>query len=185
MFKKILLILFLSTILVSCWDSDEVVTTTWLTNYNSEKFSIDVPSSWEIIAEKDKILPKPNSWEISLAVRSKETNNWFANNLLVLSSELNKITLSKDFSILNNIGAEKDYLNYTKLDARGFTFNDGEESMLYIFEAKYNMDTPKLRFIQTAHICNQKDAYFFTIALSPKVIDTSKYEAFLKTFTCK
>jgi len=57
--------------------------------------------------------------------------------------------------------------------------------MLYIFEAKYNYDTPKLKFLQTAHICNQTDAYFFTIALSPLVRDTSKYEAFLKTFKCK
>jgi len=87
--------------------------------------------------------------------------------------------------MLNNIGAEKDYLNYRKLDSKDFTFNDSEESKLYIFEAKYNLNTPKLRFIQTAYICNQKDAYFFTVALSAQIRDTSKYEAFLKTFTCK
>lgn len=185
MFKKILLILFLSFALISCWDDETTTTQTWLTKYDNSKFSISVPSAWEVIKEKDKILPKPSSWEISLAVTSKEVKNWFANNLLVLSSKLNKITTSKDFSILNNIGAEKDYLNYRKLGSKDFTFIDWEQSVLYTFEAKYNLDTPKLRFLQTAYICKGSEAYFMTIALSPQIKDTSKYEAFLKTFTCK
>jgi len=186
MFKKVLLYLFIIFALVSCWsNSTTPKLSNWLILQDNLNFSIEVPSSWKIIDNKDNVLPKPSNWDISLAVTSKKTLDWFANNLLILSSKLNKITISSDFSILNNIWAEKDYLNYLKLDSKEFIFNDQEKSMIYIFEAKYNYDTPKVKFLQTAHICNQTDAYFFTIALSPSVINTSKYEEFLKTFKCK
>jgi hypothetical protein len=56
--------------------------------------------------------------------------------------------------------------------------------MLYVFEAKYNMDTPKLKFLQTAHICSGTKAYFMTIALPTDIDDTSKYEYLLSTFNC-
>ncbi len=186
MFKKIVLFWFLILILSSCWNStQESTSTSWLILQDNNNFSISIPASWEVISNENKVLPKPSNWVISLAVTSKKMVNGFANNLLILSSSLNKITNSSDFSILNNIWAEKDYLNYLKLDSKEFIFNNGEKSMLYVFEAKYNFDTPKLKFLQTAYICNQKDAYFFTIALSPLVRDISKYEAFLKTFKCK
>jgi hypothetical protein len=87
--------------------------------------------------------------------------------------------------MLNNIWAESDYLDYTKLESKEFKFIDEEASILYIFEAKYNLDTPKLKFLQTAHICNQKKAFFLTLALPTTVTDISKYEEFLKTFKCK
>jgi hypothetical protein len=87
--------------------------------------------------------------------------------------------------MLNNIWAETDYLDYKKLESKEFTFADEEKSMLYIFEAKYNLDTPKLKFLQTAHICNQNKAFFLTLALPTTVIDTSKYELLLSTFACK
>ena len=187
MLKKLVLLLSISFILVSCW-KDETDTSTnvvWLSTFESSNFLIDIPSSWEIISDKEKILPKPSSWEISLAATSLELTDWFAHNILVLSSWLKEQTTSSDFSILNNIWAEKDYLNYRKLDSKEFTFNDWEKSMIYEFEAKYNLDTPKLRFLQTAHICNKMEAHFFTVALSSQLRDTSKYETFLKTFKCK
>jgi len=187
MLKKFFLLIVLLFILVSCWGSNDttISNTSWLTIQDSANFSISIPASWKIIDNKNNVLPKPNNGEIALAVTSKSMKNGFANNLLILSSKLDKITTSSDFSILNNIWSEKEYLNYLKLDSREFIFNDQEKSMLYIFEAKYNYDTPKLKFLQTAYICNQTDVYFFTIALSPLVRDTSKYEAFLKTFKCK
>ena len=87
--------------------------------------------------------------------------------------------------MLNNVWAQTDYLDYTELDSKEFTYTDLEKSILYTFEAKYNIDTPKLKFLQTAHVCNQNKAYFITLAIPTSVIDTSKYEDFLATFTCK
>jgi hypothetical protein len=62
---------------------------------------------------------------------------------------------------------------------------DEEKSIVYIFEAKYNIDTPKLKFLQTAHICNQDKAYFLTLAIPVTIKDISKYEYLLSTFACK
>jgi len=182
MFKKIFLVSVL--LLVSCWDNT-VVDNVWLNNIDKWNFSINIPSNWEIIENTQNILPKPNNWEIELAVASKVLKNWFKNNLLILSDELNTFTSSKDFSMLNNVWASKDYIDYTLLDTKKFIFTDLEESVLYIFEAKYNYDSPKLKFLQTAHICNQKKWYFFTIAIPVSIKDTSKYEALLQSFACK
>lgn len=186
MYKKVFLLVFTLLFLTSCWDDDiDTISTSWLTNHDSTDFFIQIPSSWEIIKDKENILPKPSSGEIELAVTSKDINAWFANNLLILSTKLNSFTTSKDFSILNNIWAEKDYINYKKLNSKNIVFADEEESIMYIFEAKYNTDTPKLKFIQTSHICDQNKAFFFTIALLPSVKDTSRYEDMLRTFKCK
>ena len=87
--------------------------------------------------------------------------------------------------MLNNIWAQTDYLDYTKIASKDFKFTDEEISTLYIFDAKYNLDTPKLKFLQTAHICNQTKAYFLTLAIPTTIKDTSKYEYLLSTFNCK
>ncbi len=87
--------------------------------------------------------------------------------------------------MLNNIWAETDYLEYTELSSNEIMFIDEEPWIIYTFEAKYNMDTPRLKFLQTSHICNWTKAYFMTIALPTTVKDTSKYEYLLSTFMCK
>lgn len=184
MFKNVFILIFISLLLVSCWSSstDE---STWLIKTETKDISISIPSNWNIIKDVDNILPKAKSWGIELAVTSKNSVNGFSNNLLILSDDLKKFTTSKDFSMLNNIWAQTDYLDYTKINSKDFKFLDEENSELYIFEAKYNLDTPKLKFLQTAHICNTNKAYFITLAIPTTISDTSKYEYLLSTFTCK
>ena len=181
MFKKVFILIFLSIILVSCWDED---VNTGLTEVTWAGYSIDVPSTWEVIEDVDSILPDANVWNIELAVSSTNFISGFANNILILSDDLQRITTSKEYSMLNNIWAEKDYLNYNELSSKEMVFSDWEEWMIYEFEAKYNMDTPVLKFLQTAYICHGTKAYFMTIALPTSVDDTSKYEYLLSTFTC-
>ena len=183
MLKKIFTLLVVSLFVVSCWES--VDTTSWLIVTETENISISIPSTWSIIDDIDSILPKAKSWKIELAVTSESSVNWFSNNLLILSDDLNKFTTSKDFSILNNIWAQTDYLDYTNIESKEIVFLDEELSNLYIFEAKYNLDTPKIKFLQTSHICNANKAYFLTLAIPTTVTDTSKYEYLLSTFTCK
>ncbi|QFR39445.1 hypothetical protein A9Q91_04425 [Candidatus Gracilibacteria bacterium 28_42_T64] len=188
MFKKVLCLLFLSLFIVSCGDDaleTTEVSTKGLTQMPLSDFSISIPASWGVIEDVERILPKPSDGNIELAVTSKEIKAGFSNNMLILSDTLNTFTTSKEFSMLNNVGASKDYLEYTKLDSKEIIFTDEEVSILYIFEAKYNMETPKLKFLQTAHVCNQNKAFLFTIALSTEIKDTSKYEALIKTFKCK
>jgi len=183
MLKKISLLLILSTFLVSC--GDETDNSSWLITVDEERYSMQIPSTWEIIEDKENILPKASEWEIELAVTSTKVVNWFSNNLLILSWKLNKMTTSKEYSMLNNVGTKTDYLEYKEKDSKEIIFADEEVWMLYNFEARYNLDTPKLRFIQTAHICNQTDVYFMTIALPSNITDTSKYEYLLSSFKCK
>lgn len=187
MFKKLLLLSLTIILITSCWDDEaiEEVNSSWLVTSETEELSIQVPAAWVVIENKEEILPKAKDWEISLAVTSENSVNWFSNNLLILSDDLNKYTTSKEFSMLNNIWAETDYLDYTKVESKEFTFLDEEMSMLYVFEAKYNIDTPKLKFLQTAHICNQNRAFFLTLAIPTSIKDVSKYEYLLSTFECK
>jgi len=184
MFKNIFILIFISLFLVSCWDTT-TDSATWLIKTETENISISIPSNWKIIESTKDILPKAKSWEIELAVMSENVVNGFSNNLLILSDDLNKFTTSKEFSMLNNIWAQTDYLDYTKISSKDITFTDEEVSTLYIFDAKYNLDTPKLKFLQTAHICNQNKAYFLTLAIPTTIKDTSKYEYLLSTFNCK
>lgn len=185
MFKKFCALLFLIYFMYSCWDSSEVPQNSWLFKTETENISIEIPTNWQVIEDTTNVLPKIKDWKIELAVTSTDVVNGFSNNLLILSDDLTNYTTSKEFSMLNNIWASSDYLNYTKLDSKEFKFNDEELSTLYIFEAKYNLDTPTLKFLQTAHICNQNKAYFLTLALPTSVTDTQRYESFLATFECK
>lgn len=185
MFKKVFVLIFLSIFLVSCWDDEEATTAPWLVTTETETMSIEIPSNWSLIKDVENILPKPKDSDIELAVTSESTVNGFSNNLLILSDDLKTYVSSREFSTLNNIWAESDYLDYKRLESKSFTFLDEEVSQLFIFEAKYNLDTPKLKFLQTAHICWQKKAFFFTIAIPTSVADTSKYEYLLSTFKCK
>jgi len=187
MIKKIFLLTFLSVFIISCWKGSESTwTSVWgLVKTETTTMSIDIPSNWKMIKDVENILPKPKDSKIELAVTSENAVNGFSNNMLILSDNLKSFVTSKDFSMLNNIWAESDYLDYKKLDSKSFKFLDEEESVLYIFEARYNLDTPKLKFLQTAHICNQKKAFFFTIAIPTSIVDTSKYEYLLSTFSCK
>ncbi len=186
MFKKISIIIFSMLFLSSCfWGEETATTQEWLILTQTPSLSIETPSNWETIKDTENILPKPKDWKVELAVTSQKVVNGFANNLLILSTDLKKTTTSKDFSMLNNIWAETEYVGYTKLASKEFEFLDEEKSLIYIFEAKYNLDTPRLKFLQTAHICHQNKAFFLTMAIPTTVKDTSKYEYLLSTFKCK
>lgn len=184
MIKKFFALVSMIFVLVSCGGSD-ATTSSWLVKKETANISIEIPSNWFEISDKENILPKVKNWSIELAVSADKVVNWFSNNLLILSDDLKTMVTSSEFSMLNNIWAQTDYLEYLELSSKEFTFKDEEKSILYTFEARYNIDTPKLKFMQTAHICNANKAYFLTIAIPTSITDISKYEEFLATFACK
>lgn len=183
MYKKFLMILSLILLLSSCWGDES--TDTSLKLYDWAKFSMSIPTNWNEIENVNENLPKASIWNIELAASSTSSVGGFANNLLILSADLTKATSSKDYSMLNNIWAETDYLEYLKLSSKEINFTDWDSSIAYEFEAKYNYDAPKLKFIQTAHVCDKTKAYLITIALPTNVSDISRYIDFISTFTCK
>ena len=185
MFKKSFILIFSIIFLYSCVSNETEVIENTLLDVDNANFSFKVPSNWEIIKDKESILPKAKEGNIELAATSTAVVSGFSNNLLILSDDLKKLTTSKDYSMLNNIWAESDYLEYKKISSKDIVFADEEVSIVYEFEAKYNTDTPKLKFLQTASVCNKTKWYFITIALPTTVTDTSKYIELLSTFSCK
>lgn len=186
MLKKIFLVSISILFLVSCWSGDDTteIQTNWLTRYEWWGYSISIPENWNIMNNEKNILPEPSQWKIELSVQSWEPKWGFLNNLLILSDTLKTFTNSAEYSMANNIWARREYINYLELENKSFKFTDGNESELYIFEAKYNLETPKLKFLQTAYICNPNKWYFLTIAVAPSTKKTDKYETLLSTFTC-
>jgi hypothetical protein len=103
---------------------------------------------------------------------------------LILSQKLDKNISSIDFSILNNVWSSREYVEYLKIESKNIDFLDNDKSNLYVFEAKYNIQTPKFKYLQVGKVC-KNIWYLITIALSTDVKDTSKYEEIIKTFQCK
>ncbi len=189
-------------LLVSCGDSttdssDDSNTDTNTQNSSSKNsswgvkhfpwkdFTMNIPAAWNIVTNDEQTIPSPKNGTIELAITSPETKSGFANNLIILSQELKNYTSSKEYSIVNNVWAENEYLNYLKLSGKEFSFDDGEKSMMYIFEAKYSAKTPVLKFLQTAYVCNWKKAFFLTLALPTSLKNTSKYQKLLASFKCR
>ncbi|MCT4617294.1 MAG: hypothetical protein N4A38_03740 [Candidatus Gracilibacteria bacterium] len=181
--NKILILILSSLLLTSCFGGSSEENSA-LTLHETDNFSIEIPSAWEVIKNDSDLLPQPKSGDIELAVTSSDIKGGFANTLLILGQDLSKTTTSEDYSRLNNVGSSKDYTSYLDLEDKVFTFNDSDTTKLYSFEAKYNSATPKYKFVQAGKVCGDR-GYLMTIGLSLDVTDTTKYEDFLKTFTCK
>jgi hypothetical protein len=178
-FRMTLALLFLT----SCSLTWTVANPDWLTSYSWNWYSLSIPTTWKVETDIENILPKPSHGKVELSVSSKETKWWFSNNLLVLSSDLKQTVTSKDFSLWNIAWSDLDYIDYKKLEAKDITFDDKQAWYLHVFEWKYNQNTPRLRYLQTAHVCDKK-VYFVTISLSLDTTDYTKYEKILNTLSC-
>jgi putative heme iron utilization protein len=107
---------------------------------------------------------------------------------VILSEKIQNTITSKKYSIINYALSTGQYTDFVKLDEKVVTFNSADEkekdeSNLYTFEAKYNPETPKRKFIQTAKVCGDM-VYLMTIGVNLDVSDMKKYEAFLTSFEC-
>ncbi len=147
---------------------------------------MQVPKSWTSVSEKD--LPKPKTGSMVGAFTSSEITSGFANNLLILkdtlSTESDPTMNSRKYAVVNQALTTGEYLEYTKLSDAKIVFSDADESIVTTFEARYNKDTPKQKFLQTAKICG-KNVYLLTIGLNLSSNSTDKYTEIFKTFTCK
>lgn len=179
--KKIFISIFLSLFLVSCFSSEKQ---DWLIAYSSENFSLRIPDNWEIIDNKDKSLPTPRSWNIEFVIRSKNEKNWFSNNMIILSEDKKFETTASEYINSSSISYEKDYFEYEKIDEKNINFINWNSSKILVFEARYNDHTPKIKFLQTADICNNK-IFYITLAIENNISDVSRYEYMLSNFNCK
>lgn len=181
--KKFFLLTIFIFFLSSCFETQ--TQEDWLTSHDNGNFSMRIPQNWEILDKKSKEIPTPKDWEIELSTRSKTANNWFFNNLLI-SSETPKNEISaSDYMTSRNLLSENEYFEHKKIEEKDFIFNDKSTSKIFIYEARYDQKTPKVKFLQTANICADKKAYYITLALENGISDFSRYEYMLASFTCK
>jgi hypothetical protein len=183
MFRFILIcitpFLFLSCSLPGTEDEGAVVEENTV-QYEDKLVSMRVPKTW---SGKTDNLPTPRVGSIVAAFVSPDVKQWFANNFLILSDTLMNIMTSRRYSELNNLQTKKNYYEYGSLKEEDITFLDNELSRVYVFEARYNETTPKLKFIQTARVCGTQ-VYLLHFTLSPEK-KSENYISLLKTFTCK
>lgn len=182
--KKICILLFAFVFIASCsWESMK----DGLVDYDTTAFSMRIPKKWKVVEEKQNILPKPSIWKIELAVTSWDVVKDFAHSMSIISEDLEKQYDSTDYANSNNLWSENYYHYYKKIAKNSFVYwqkKDWLTSDIFIFDAKYNYDTPRIRFLQTGIVCGKK-WYNITLAISPTIQDTLKYEYMISTFQCK
>ena len=113
---------------------------------------------------------------------SPEINYGFSNNIVILEDTLDSMMTSRKYSELNQIQTTQNYLEYKKIKDEAILFGDDDESHITIFEARYNTNTAKLKFIQTAKVCGTK-VYLLHAAIALDK-DASNYINLFKTFKC-
>lgn len=185
--KKILVIALIPLFLASCGSSSDTSTSdSSLKKFEGNGYSIQIPSGWIKVDEKSA--PTPGNGKLEAAWSSTEIASGFANNMVILSETLSKPMTSAKYSSINYALSTGNYVEFTKLDEKTISFPVSEnmpadEANIYTFEAKYNPQTPKRKFIQTARVCGDT-VYLMTIGINLEIKDTAKYENLFKSFTC-
>lgn len=179
--RKVIFCLFL-LLLASCGNSDSSVANIDTTEFTASGFIMQIPEKWTSTGAIDSLA---NSWngKIVLASVAPEKKYNFSNNIVVIEDELTHMGSSRQYSEQNNLQTQKKYAEYKDVTSGVIIFADSDESKYYVFDAKYNNQTQKLRFIQTAKICWTR-VYLLHASMS---LD-SKAEDFVnifKTFSCK
>jgi hypothetical protein len=136
-------------LLTSCGSS--TTPDTGLKTFEGSGFTIRVPSAWTPVSSQS--LPRLAAGSIALALTSPEIATGFANNLTILKDTLQTKLSSSEYAMTNYIHTTGTFLELVKLDQKSVAFSDGDKSVLYVFEARYNTKTPKQKFLQTAKVC--------------------------------
>ena len=90
---------------------------------------------------------------------------------------------SKTYSEMNYTQTMKKYYASSPVSSEAIVFSDNDDSRVYVFDAQYNTNTPRMRFVQTAKTCGM-DIYLlhFSVALDR---EAKNYIDLMRTFVCK
>lgn len=92
------------------------------------------------------------------------------------------MTKSENYSRNSNTLASKTYLEYTPISFENVTLNDGDKTNLYVFDARYNEQTPVKRFVQLGKVCRNTEYYLVNIVGDKEKV--SNYVNLAKSFQC-
>lgn len=183
--KKILLILFSSLFLVACGSNDEnsVIFNGKSANiFTGSGFQLPLPADWTVTGSIASLPANPHAKVVVAAISPEKKYN-FSENIIVLEQSLSAIGSSQQYSDHNHQEKKSAYQSYSLVESGDIFFLDTDYSSYYVFDAKYNTQTPKMRFIQTAKFCGTK-VYFLhaTINLGKKAKD---FLPLFRGFRCK
>jgi hypothetical protein len=165
------------------WDTEETSSAT--TEFKNDVITMLIPTSWQEIATSN--LPVPKSGEIKLALKSQDKTDGLYRTLVILQDELLWTISSEQYARNDYKISIKKYSSFKELSEKSINFDDGTNSKLYIFEAKYNPDSPTIKFIQSSKVCSKNErnyVYNITIALPSSIDELEKFEWLVKTLTC-
>ncbi len=191
--KKYTLLILSVFLTSSCipflWNDDEALSE-WeeaaTKTFQSENVEMLIPSNWQEIWESN--LPVPKSGDILLALKSTDKSDNLYRTLVILEDTLLWNISSEQYARNDYQISIKKYSWFRELAQKSIQYQDGINSKLYIFEAKYNPDSPRMKFIQSSKICKDENTnyvYNLTIALPSSATDLDKYEWLIKTLQCK
>lgn len=141
-----------------------------------------IPSDWTQTGTLITI-PNDSKSRVVLGAVSPEKKYNFSENIMVIEQDMDAIGTSRQYSDHNFQSKKSSYHSLSLLKTDTILFADMDDSSYYVFDAKYNTQTPKIRFIQTAKFCGTK-LYFLHAAthLGNKIDD---YLALFRGFDCK
>ena len=195
--KKIILFVLSCLFLSSCsipfiwWDKEEtenqdsVEVESSTTDFKNDVISTSIPTTWQEIWSLS--LPVPKSGKIVLALRSPDKSDNLYRTLVILEDQLIGTLSSEQYARNDYQISIKKYSSFKELSEKSINFNDGTNSKLYVFEAKYNPNSPTIKFIQSSKVCQKAEknfVYNITIALPPSIDDIEKFEWLIKTLQC-
>lgn len=179
--KKIISILFGFLFLASCGGNNSEVPGVATKEFVGSGFVMQLPEKWSTSGSVDGVTS--GNGELVLASVSPEKKYNFSDNIVVLVDSLNFLGTSKQYSEQNNIKTQKKYLEYANITNGALLFKDSDEGKYYVFRAKYNNSTQKLKFIQTAKVCGTK--VFVLHGSMALDADANTFADIFRTFECK
>ena len=192
------ILILLTLLLTSCWipflwsddqeetspTAEEIASST--KTLTTQSISITIPSNWNEISNSS--LPSPKTGTIVTALKSSDLVDDIYRSLIILEDTIIGKLSSEQYARNDYNVSIKNYSGHRLLEEKNIEYTDGISSILYTFEAKYNPNSPRMKFIQSSKICTSSDTnkvYNVTIALPPSIDDTEKYEVLIKSLSCR
>ena len=156
--KKILLLSFTFFALTSCFDNNTKIEGLPTKEFAESNFTMQIPNEWAASGSVDNLPSLPNG-EVVLAAVSPEKKYNFSNNIIVISSKLDYIGTSKQYSEQNNLKTQKKYLEYSLVKfGQIILVTAMKENIIFLMRAithkRKNYDFCKLqKYVEPPYFC--------------------------------
>lgn len=148
--------------------------------------STHIPRAWSGVTLTGSTTPRVG--ELVGAYASSQTYANFRENITILkdsypATSSGSFPSQADYMDRAEKSSQRSYLSYQKVSDKNITFLDQSVGKIAVFDAQYNDQTPKKRFVQTAKMCGT-DIYLLTYALNPQS-NTEEAHKLLSQTSCQ